>query len=165
MCRNCVSPALSPDDRPAAGPEVVNIGRRVALGGFAGALLAFAGPSLGQSISPARTTVSPEGLIRTVLESYVDEQGDEFFLLLDTFPAGIVIPPHHHPTTGLNYVLEGVAESQYQGEPLRRLVAGDTFQDHAQIPHLIFRNPDPVNPIKILICYKVKKGQPFLIIP
>ena len=90
---------------------------------------------------------------------------NEFNLVLDTFPAGIVIPRHHHPSTGLNYVLEGVAESQYEGEPLRHLAAGDSFEDHAHIPHLMFRNPDPAKPVRILISYTVKRGMPFLIIP
>ncbi|MFS4895279.1 cupin domain-containing protein, partial [Staphylococcus aureus] len=78
-------------------------------------------------------------------------------------PAGIVVPVHYHPTVGLNYVLHGVAESQYEGEDLLRLTAGDSFQDRANTPHLLFRNPDRAAPVIILISHVLKKGQPFFI--
>lgn len=72
---------------------------------------------------------------------------------------------HHHPSFAFNYVLEGAVESQYAGEPLRRFKAGDTFQDKAGEQHVIFRNADSARPLKFLIVYSTKKGQPFLITP
>jgi quercetin dioxygenase-like cupin family protein len=141
------------------------LNRRFALGSFASVALALAVVARSEAQTARSTTTSPEGLIRTLLESHVDENDNEFNLVLDTFPAGIVIPRHHHPSTGLNYVLEGVAESQYEGEPLRHLAAGDSFEDHAHISHLMFRNPDSAKPVRILIGFTVKRGTPFLIIP
>ena len=84
---------------------------------MAGAAFAMSSQALRAETPPAeRTTVSKEGLVRTVLERYENEAGEEFNLILDTFPAGIVIPVHHHPSVGLNYVLDGVAETQFEGD-------------------------------------------------
>lgn len=144
---------------------VNDISRRVAIAGLAGVLSAVAAPAMGQRLSLGAPTASPEGLVRTLLQRYDDGEGNEFNLILDVFPPGIVVPAHHHPAVGLNYVLEGVAESQYAGEPLRRFVAGDSFQDHADTPHLMFRNPDPARSLKILISFAVKTGQAFFVAP
>jgi len=46
-----------------------------------------------------------------------------------------------------------------------RFTTGDSYQDKAFTKHLIFRNGDQRAPLKYLITYTVKKGQPFLIIP
>jgi quercetin dioxygenase-like cupin family protein len=165
MCIHCLPGSVLPNHALTPRRRIGGQSRRFALGGFAGVALALAGVARGEAQTARSTTTSPEGLIRTLLESHVDENDDEFNLVLDTFPAGIVIPRHHHPSTGLNYVLEGVAESQYEGEPMRRLAAGASFEDHAHIPHLMFRNPDLAKPVRILISYTVKRGMPFLIIP
>ena len=129
------------------------------------AALTVAAPLHAQPLVLGKPVASSEGLVRTLLERHVDEQGNEFDLILDVFPPGIIVPAHHHPTTGLNYILEGAAESQYEGEPLRHLASGDSFQDHADIRHAMFRNPDPDRPLKILISFEVKKGQAFFIAP
>jgi quercetin dioxygenase-like cupin family protein len=151
----------------AAIPKIeTDIRRRLFLAGMAGAGYAFSSrPLLAQAASPNRTTTSPEGIIRETLESYVNEAGEEFRLVLVTFPPGAGSPSHHHPSVGLNYVLEGVAESQYSCEELRRLTPGQSYQDKANEQHTIFRNPDRTSALKFLLAYTVKKGQPFLIIP
>ena len=165
MCIHCLPGSVLPNRALTPRRRIGGHSRRLALGSFAGVALALAGMARSEGQTTRSTTTSPEGLLRTLLESHVDENDNEFNLVLDTFPAGIVIPRHHHPSTGLNYVLEGVAESQYEGEPLRHLAAGDSFEDHAHIPHLMFRNPDPAKPVRISISYTVKRGMPFLIIP
>jgi quercetin dioxygenase-like cupin family protein len=143
-----------------------DIRRRLFLAGMAGAACAFSStPLLAQANSPNRTTTSPEGIIRETLESYVNEAGEDFRQVLVTFPPGAGSPSHHHPSVGLNYVLEGVAESQYSGEELRRFTSGQSYQDKANEQHTIFRNPDPTSALKFLLAYTVKKGQSFLIIP
>lgn len=106
---------------------------------------------------------SPEGIVRTLLERYQDAEGNLFELILDTFPPGITVPVHHHPVVGLNYVLSGIAESQYEGERMVTLRAGDSFQDHAMIPHIHFRNPDRAAPVVILISHVLQRGQSFFI--
>jgi quercetin dioxygenase-like cupin family protein len=143
-----------------------DIRRRLVFGGLVGAAAAFASRrALAETSMSDRTVVSSEGIIRTTLESYVNDAGEDFRLVLTTYPPSVGLPPHHHPSVGHNYVLEGVAESQYLGEELKRFAAGHSYQDKATTPHTMFRNGDRSAPLKYLISYTVKKGQPFLIIP
>lgn len=143
-----------------------DIRRRLVVGGLAGAAVAFAGRSLLAETLPAgRTTTAPSGFTRTVLESYTNPDGEVFELILDIFPPGMVVPVHHHPVVAFNYVLEGMAESQYQGQERKRLTAGQSFTDHAVTPHILFRNLDASAPLKVLITHTLKPGQEFLIIP
>lgn len=141
--------------------------RRLFLGSLIGSLSMLSKSSLADQLStPRPTTVSPDGIIRTVLENYASEQaGEEFKLVLTTYPPGVGLPIHHHPSVAHNYVLEGVAESQYAGEPLKILRAGESYQDKEGDQHTIFRNPDRNAPLKYLIAYTVRKGQPYLIVP
>jgi quercetin dioxygenase-like cupin family protein len=140
--------------------------RRLCLAGLGGALLAgTTRPLLAKASAARQPIVTPDGISRTTLESYANEAGDEFRLVLNEYPPGVGLPIHHHPSVAHNYVLEGVAESQYEGEGLRRFTAGESYQDKAQSPHLIFRNGDGGAPLKYLIAYTVRKGQPFLIVP
>jgi quercetin dioxygenase-like cupin family protein len=143
-----------------------DITRRLFLCGMAGAAAAFlARPLQAQVEEPKKTIVTPEGIIRTTLQNYQSGTGDEFKLVLTTYPPGVGLPLHHHPTVAHNYVLEGVAESQYEDEPLLRFMAGESYQDKAFTKHLIFRNADQHTSLKYLIAYTVKKDEPFLIIP
>jgi quercetin dioxygenase-like cupin family protein len=143
-----------------------DITRRLFLGGMAGAAAAFlTRPLQAQTAEPGNTIVTTDGIVRTTLQNYQSDTGDEFKLVLTTYPPGVGLPLHHHPTVAHNYVLEGVAESQYEGEPLLRFTAGESYQDKAFTKHLIFRNADQHTPLKCLIAYTVKKGEPFLIIP
>jgi quercetin dioxygenase-like cupin family protein len=143
-----------------------DITRRLFLCGMAGAAAVFLSrPLQAQIAEPNKTIVTPDGIIRTTLQNYESGTGDEFKLVLTTYPPGVGLPLHHHPTVAHNYVLEGVAETQYQGESLMRFAAGQSYQDKAFTKHLIFRNGDQHAPLKYLIAYTVKKGEPFLIIP
>jgi quercetin dioxygenase-like cupin family protein len=143
-----------------------DIRRRLFLGGMLGAAFAFSTRPLSAQIKAAGdTVVSADGISRRTLERYENGAGEEFRLVLTTYPPGVGLPAHHHPVVAHNYILEGVAESQYAGEELKLLTAGRSYQDKAGAPHLIFRNPDASSPLKYLIAYTVKKGQPFLIVP
>jgi quercetin dioxygenase-like cupin family protein len=143
-----------------------DVRRRLFLSGMLGAASAFAGRgSLAQTVPSGRTTISPDGIVRTTLESYTNENGEDFRLVLTTYPPGVGLPAHHHASVAHNYVLEGVAESQYEGEELKRFVAGQSYQDKAQTSHKIFRNGDRSAPLKYLIAYTVKDGEPFLLVP
>jgi quercetin dioxygenase-like cupin family protein len=150
-----------------AAPKIeADIKRRLFLGAMAGAAFTFsATPLLAQMKTADNTTVSPDGVIRTTLQNHINAAGEEFRMVLTTYPAGVGLPVHHHPSVAHNYILEGVAESQYVGEELQRFTAGESYQDKAEVQHAIFRNPDTTSPLKYLIVYTVKKGQPYLIIP
>jgi quercetin dioxygenase-like cupin family protein len=140
--------------------------RRLVLGGMLGAASLLAGrPLQALAASPDRTTVSADGIIRTTLESYVNDAGEDFRLVLTTYPPGVALPVHHHPSVAHNYILDGIAESQYADEELLHFTSGQSYQDKADVRHLIFRNSDRTAPLKYLIAYTVKAGQPYLIIP
>lgn len=140
-------------------------GRRLLLQGFTGAAAALVAGSraAAQGLTRGVPQTSPEGITRTLLESTTDASGRDFHFLLDTFPPGVVVPPHRHPVVGLNYVLQGIGESQYEGEPVRKLKVGDTFIDHAERPHLLFRNPDQAVPLLVLLSFAAAPGQSFFI--
>ena len=143
-----------------------DITRRLFLCGMAGAAAIFLSrPLQAQIAEPTKTIGTPDGIIRTILQNYESGTRDEFKLVLTTYPPGVGLPLHHHPTVAHNYVLEGVAETQYEGESLMRFAAGESYQDKAFTKHLIFRNGDQHAPLKYLLAYTVKKGEPFLIIP
>src|SRR5215469_1870913 len=143
-----------------------DITRRLFLCGMAGAAAVFLNrPLQAQIAEPKNTIVTPDGIIRTTLQNYESGNGDEFKLVLTTYPPGVGLPLHHHPTVAHNYVLEGVAESQYAGEELFRFTSGQSYRDKASVQHMIFRNPDRTAPLRYLIAYTVKKGEPFLIVP
>jgi quercetin dioxygenase-like cupin family protein len=154
-----------------AAQEVVpsierDITRRLYLAGVGGAAFALSPTRLLAQLGDTRQkVVTPDGISRTTLESYDNGAGEEFRLVLAVYPPGVGLPLHHHPGVGHNYILEGVAESQYEGEALQRFTAGQSYQDKALSPHLVFRNGDRAAQLKYLIAYIVKQGQPFLIIP
>jgi quercetin dioxygenase-like cupin family protein len=151
----------------AAQRVEVDLARRLLIGGLAGSLSMFTKSALADQISaPSPTTISADGIVRTILQNYVNEPtGEEFKLVLTTYPPGVGLPVHHHPGVAHNYILEGVAESQYSGEQIHTYRAGDSYQDKEGVSHSIFRNPDRTAPLRYLIAYTIKKGQPFLIVP
>lgn len=82
-------------------------------------------------------------------------------MLID-FPPEFSNVPHTHPVVGLCYIIEGVAESQYEGEDLKTLHAGDSYQDSATKKHLLFRNSSETDALKFTCAAKIKKGQEFM---
>lgn len=105
---------------------------------------------------------SPDGNTRQYLEVYTYENGDQFVLELVTIPPGGQIAPHVHPVAAHNYILEGEVDSQYDGEDVKHLKAGDTVQDKIGVLHKLWRNTSASAPLRVLIAFTVRKGQPFL---
>jgi quercetin dioxygenase-like cupin family protein len=87
---------------------------------------------------------------------------EELRLMLVEFPPEFSNVAHTHPVIGLCYVIEGIAESQYEGEALKRLHAGDSYQDSATKKHLLFRNASKTDALKFTCSAKIKKGQEFM---
>ena len=101
--------------------------------------------------------------MRKVVERYeIPGTTDELEMILIEYQPGAEAPPHLHPVVGLNYIIEGTAESQYEGESLKTFHAGDTYQDPANKKHLIFRNPSKTEPLRFLVTCKIPKGQSFV---
>ncbi|HSY27063.1 MAG TPA: cupin domain-containing protein [Burkholderiaceae bacterium] len=86
-------------------------------------------------------------------------------LYLITYPPGASAPVHHHPVDGLGYILEGSARSAYGSDAPTTIVAGQSFHDLAAVSHTVFVNADSQKPLKFLVAYTVKKGQPVIEIP
>ena len=84
----------------------------------------------------------------------------EAVMYLLSFPPGAAAPAHRHPGIGVGYVLEGVYESQYEGEELKRLTAGDSIYDLAYAQHLIARNGSTGEPLRFIMTFIVAAGQP-----
>ncbi len=118
-----------------------------------------------KTASKNKTIITPEGIHKTILEKHINKDGSEFNLVHIEYPAGLNLAAHHHSAVAFIYILEGIAESQYIGEPLKTFKAGDTFQDKANEQHVIFRNKNKDKSLKYLISFTTKKGVPFLIIP
>lgn len=126
------------------------------------AVIAFAATA-----AHAETAPDPAaGITRTMLQRYAIPGSDqEMRMDLIVFPPGAASPLHHHPVAGLNYILEGTAESAYGDETPRLYHAGESLQDRATIPHTLFRNPDQHAVLRFLIFYTVKAGQSYLVVP
>jgi quercetin dioxygenase-like cupin family protein len=145
-----------------------DVRRRLFLMGLAGlAPLASASKSIAAAHKAFGSPITgPDGITRTTLEQHESASGDQFRMVLTEYPPGVGLPSHHHPSVAMNYILEGKAESQYADEDqIKLLSAGESYQDKAEVQHLIFRNPDRTAALKYLIVYTVRKGQPFLIVP
>jgi quercetin dioxygenase-like cupin family protein len=57
-------------------------------------------------------------------------------------------------------VLEGVYESQYEGEELKRFSSGDAIYDLAGTLHLIARNGSNSEWLRFTMTFIVHKGEP-----
>lgn len=103
---------------------------------------------------------------RTVLERRPIPGTDQSMeLILVTFQPGVSAPLHHHPIAGLNYIVEGTAESAYGRDAPRLYRAGDTLQDLPDVPHTIFRNPDKNKVLRFLIFANLRADQPYTVAP
>ena len=79
------------------------------------------------------------------------------------YPPGLSIPPHRHSVPGLCYVIEGTAETQYEGEDAKLVQAGKSFQDQANKTHVIFRNADKSTVLRFICSFKIRKDQEYVL--
>lgn len=88
---------------------------------------------------------------------------EELRMMLIEFPPAYSNIVHIHPVGGLCYVIQGTAESQYEGETLKVFHAGDSYQDQANKKHLIFRNASDSDILKFTCTAKINKDQQFML--
>jgi len=113
--------------------------------------------------SPAKSQRALTEVSRKVIESSeVAGTDEELRLMLVEFPPGYSSAPHSHPVVGLCYVIEGTAESQYEGEAIMTIASGGSYQDKPNQVHALFRNVSASDPLRFLCAAKIKKGLPFL---
>lgn len=111
------------------------------------------------ALSPAGAASRIE-LMRREIPGASDYEAVMFLLSL---PPGAAAPVHTHPGIGIGYVLEGIYESQYEGEALKRFTAGEPIHDLARTPHLVARNGSRTEPLRFIMTFVVKKGEPTIL--
>ena len=124
--------------------------RRWGIAGAAGALL------LGSLVALAQAP----GIKRTILQR-ADLEGNaarECVLGMAEIAPGGSAGKHIHHGIELGYVSEGEAELLVDGEPPRRVKAGDSWVIPALRPHDA-RNTG-AGPLKVVATYAVEKGKP-----
>jgi quercetin dioxygenase-like cupin family protein len=85
--------------------------------------------------------------------------GWEGRLFLITYPPGADGSGHSHPVPGLGYVLEGTMVSAFEDDVEEIILAGQGFQDKASF-HRVSRNGSATEPLRFVIVYTVKMGEP-----
>jgi quercetin dioxygenase-like cupin family protein len=99
------------------------------------------------------------GLHRTLIEKAdVSVPNREAIVTRLDIDPGVAAPRHTHPGDEISYVLEGEGELLVDGEPPRKLKAGDAFVVSAGKIHSA-KNTGSV-PMKVIVNYVVEKGKP-----
>ena len=128
----------------------------------------FAAAALGlvADLSTAESVSAAAGVSRTIMERIdIPGSNDELRLTLVEFPPGQSAPAHYHPVPGVCYVLEGAAETQYEGGPVERVTAGESFHDEAGKTHAVFRNVSSTDVLKFICAAKIGKDQQYYLLP
>lgn len=116
--------------------------------GLSAAAIAFAGVALAQQ----------GGIKRTPLQKIDFPAGYNTVTGIAEIPAGGAAGRHTHPGVEAGYILEGEAELLVEGQPPRKLKAGDSYQ----IPEGVAHDAKVIGdkPAKVIAAYVVKAGEP-----
>lgn len=121
-------------------------------------VLAQANPALAPAAPPTPGFVSKPLQITPV----TGVEGKEAALILVTLEPGASSPPHNHPGDCIGVVIDGVIDMRAEGQAIRRLAAGEAYQNLGGVPHQFTNVGDkPVRMINTLI---VDKGKPRLVV-
>jgi quercetin dioxygenase-like cupin family protein len=92
--------------------------------------------------------------VKSLLEQDVSEKIDSkearVSVLEVSYAPGGFTPPHRHPGAVFGHVLEGELEARLEGQPLRKLKAGDTFYEPTMALHSVSRNPSKTANTRLL---------------
>jgi quercetin dioxygenase-like cupin family protein len=72
---------------------------------------------------------------------------------------------HHHPVVGLGYLLSGTILSAFAEDEAVAIKEGESFVDAAHLVHTVSRNASQSVPVRFVIAYTVKCGEPVTITP
>jgi quercetin dioxygenase-like cupin family protein len=114
-------------------------------------------------MTDALSTVGAASRVELMRREIPGASDHEAVMFLLSLPPAAAAPAHTHPGIGIGYVLEGVYESQYEGEALKRFTAGEPIYDLAQTPHLVARNGSHTEPLRFIMTFVVKKGEPTIL--
>ena len=104
---------------------------------------------------------------RTLLSSCPVEglPGWETRLYLIEYAPGADSSGHHHPVVGVGYMLSGTILSAFGDENAVAIHQGESFVDAAHKVHSVSRNASQIEPLRFVIAYTVKQGQPVTVMP
>jgi quercetin dioxygenase-like cupin family protein len=104
---------------------------------------------------------------RTLLCSSAVEglPGWETRLYLIEYPPGADGSGHHHPVVGLGYMLRGTILSAFGDDQPAAIREGESFVDAAHRIHTVSRNASKTEPLRFVIAYTVKQGEPVTVFP
>ena len=92
--------------------------------------------------------------VKSLLEQDISERIDgkeaRVTAIEVSYGPGGFTPPHRHPGAVFGHVLEGEFEAQLEGQPLRKLKAGDTFYEPTMALHSVSRNPSKTAKTRLL---------------
>ena len=101
------------------------------------------------------------GVTRTdLLRHDLSVPGREVIQVRVDFAPGVAFPPHSHPGEEIAYVIEGVLEYQFEGQPPVTLKAGEALFIPAETIHSA-KNVGAGNAAE-LATYLVEKGKPLV---
>lgn len=107
---------------------------------------------------PAEAQEAPAPFRRLPMqeEAYPPPQHKTHMFTLEMRPGGVV-PRHTHPGTEMAYVIEGEGDLEVQGQPERRVKAGESYHVPGGVPHAL-RNGNA--PLRAIVFYVVDKDKP-----
>jgi quercetin dioxygenase-like cupin family protein len=85
-------------------------------------------------------------------------------LNLITYPPGADASNHSHPVVGIGLVLEGTMVSAFDDDPEETFTDNQSFRDRASF-HRVSRNGSQTDPMKFVIAYTVRQGEPNTVWP
>src|SRR5947209_15465064 len=127
-----------------AGPQMRTV---IAIG--LGAALGAGGFALAQHEKHGDAAKVKSLLVQDISERIDGKEARVSVLEVSYGPGGFT-PPHRHPGAVFGHVLEGELEAQLEGQPLRKLKAGDTFYEPTMALHSVSRNPSKTANTRLL---------------
>ncbi len=100
-----------------------------------------------------------QGIKRTVLQKIEFPDHYTTITAVAEVEPGVTAARHTHPGIESAYILEGEGDLHVEGQPERRVKAGDSFQIANTTPHDI-RNVSSDKPLKVLSTYIIEKDKP-----
>jgi quercetin dioxygenase-like cupin family protein len=114
-----------------------------------------------------KTGSGPARIQRTLLRAspVEDLPGWETRLYLIEYAPGADGSGHYHPAVGVGYMLSGTILSAFGNESAIVIREGESFVDAAHDIHTVSRNASETEPLRFVIAYTVKQGEPVTVFP
>ena len=109
----------------------------------------------------------PDHIKRTLLCATPVEAlpGWETRLYLIEYGPGADGSGHFHPVAGIGYMLSGTIVSAFGNESATAIHEGESFVDAAHKSHTVSRNASDTEPLRFVIAYTVRQGEPVTVLP